>query len=132
MQETCGFSSWVGKIPWRRKWQPTLVFLPGKSHGQRSLVGSQRVGHDCVTEPRLCDKAHKGHSSGCSERTPALQEGILGRRRAAHRELSLLARWDFGSQEKNLDSGRWPPRAPGASLARTCHLTWPICKSLQC
>ena len=30
--------SWVGKIPWSRKWQPTLVFLPGKSHGQRSLV----------------------------------------------------------------------------------------------
>ena len=29
----------VGKIPWRRKWQPTLVFLPGESHGQRSLVG---------------------------------------------------------------------------------------------
>ena len=29
---------WVGKIPWRRKWQPTPVFLPGKSHGQRSLV----------------------------------------------------------------------------------------------
>ena len=28
-----------GKIPWRRKWQPTPVFLPGKSHGQRSLVG---------------------------------------------------------------------------------------------
>ena len=35
----CGFSPWVGKIPWRRKWQPTPVFLPGKSHGQRSLVG---------------------------------------------------------------------------------------------
>ena len=31
--------SWVGKIPWRRKWQPTPVFLPGKSHGRRSLVG---------------------------------------------------------------------------------------------
>jgi len=29
----------VRKIPWRRKWQPTPVFLPGKSHGQRSLVG---------------------------------------------------------------------------------------------
>ena len=28
---------WVGKIPWRRKWQPTPVFLPGESHGQRSL-----------------------------------------------------------------------------------------------
>ena len=34
-----GFNPWVGKIPWRREWQPTLVFLPGKSHGQRSLVG---------------------------------------------------------------------------------------------
>ena len=34
-----GFDPWVGKIPWRRKWQPTPVFLPGKSHGQRSLAG---------------------------------------------------------------------------------------------
>ena len=33
-----GFSLWVGKIPWRRKWQPTPVFLPGKSHGRKSLV----------------------------------------------------------------------------------------------
>ena len=31
-------SSWVGKVPWRRKWQPTPVFLPGESHGQRSLA----------------------------------------------------------------------------------------------
>ena len=34
-----GFNPWVGKIPWRRKWQPTLVLLPGKFHEQRSLVG---------------------------------------------------------------------------------------------
>ena len=33
------FNSWVGKIPWRREWLPTPVFLPGESHGQRSLVG---------------------------------------------------------------------------------------------
>ena len=32
-----GFSPWVGKIPWRRKWQATPVFLPGESHGQRSM-----------------------------------------------------------------------------------------------
>ena len=38
VQET-GFDSWVRKIPWRRKWQPTPGFLPGESHGQRSLVG---------------------------------------------------------------------------------------------
>ena len=34
-----GFDPWVRKFPWRRKWLPTPVFLPGKSHGQRSLVG---------------------------------------------------------------------------------------------
>ena len=34
-----GFDPWVGKIPWRRKWQPTPVLLPGESHGGRSLVG---------------------------------------------------------------------------------------------
>ena len=33
------FDPWVRKIPWGREWQPTLVFLPGDSHGQRSLVG---------------------------------------------------------------------------------------------
>ena len=36
---------WVGKIPWRRAWQPTPVFLPGESHGQRSLVGYSPWGH---------------------------------------------------------------------------------------
>ena len=35
----CRSNPWVRKIPWRRKWQPIPVFLPGKSHGQRSLVG---------------------------------------------------------------------------------------------
>ena len=40
-----GFDPWVRKIPWRRKWQPTPVFLPGKSHGQRSLVGYTLWGH---------------------------------------------------------------------------------------
>jgi len=34
-----GFNPWFGKIPWSRKWQPTPVFLSGKSHGWRSLAG---------------------------------------------------------------------------------------------
>ena len=34
-----GFNQWIGKIPWRREWKPTPVFLPGKSHAQRSQVG---------------------------------------------------------------------------------------------
>ena len=37
--ERLGFSPWVGKFPWRRKWQPTPVFVPGKSCEQRSLAG---------------------------------------------------------------------------------------------
>ena len=35
-----GFNPWVQKIPWSRRWQPTPVFLPGKSHGQRSLAAT--------------------------------------------------------------------------------------------
>ena len=38
-QKRCRFNPWVGKIPWRRAWQPTPVFLPGESRGQRNLVG---------------------------------------------------------------------------------------------
>ena len=48
------FNPWVGKFPWRRKWQPTPVFLPGKSCGQKSLVGynprgCKRVRHDWLS-----------------------------------------------------------------------------------
>ena len=39
-----GFNPWVGKIPWRRAWQPTPVFLPEKPHGQRSMVGHSPQG----------------------------------------------------------------------------------------
>ena len=35
--KSCRFDPWFGKIPWRRAWQPTPAFLPGESHGQRSL-----------------------------------------------------------------------------------------------
>ena len=33
------FDPWLGKIPWRKKWQPTPIFLPGEDNGQRSLAG---------------------------------------------------------------------------------------------
>ena len=54
----CGFNPWVGKIPWRREWQPTAVFLPGKSHGQRSLAGyslwgCERIRHNLGTKQQL-------------------------------------------------------------------------------
>ena len=40
-----GFDPWVGKTPWRRKWQPTPVFLPEKSYGWRSLAGFSLWGY---------------------------------------------------------------------------------------
>ena len=40
-----GFDPWVEKIPWSRKWQPIPVFLPGKFHEQRSMVGCSPWGH---------------------------------------------------------------------------------------
>ena len=39
-----GFDPWVMKVPWKRAWQLTPVFLPGESHGQRSLVGYNPCG----------------------------------------------------------------------------------------
>ena len=50
-----GLDPWVSKKPWRRKWYPTPVFLPGKSHGQSSLEGYspwgwKTVGHDLATK----------------------------------------------------------------------------------
>ena len=73
----CRLDSWVGKIPWGRKWQPIPVFLPEKSHGHRSLVGYSswgctelettkqlnsngmmvRVGHGLLSG-QLCEKFH--------------------------------------------------------------------------
>ena len=41
---TPGLNPWVRKIPWRREWLPTPVFLPGESQGQRSLAGSSPWG----------------------------------------------------------------------------------------
>ena len=51
----CRFNPWVGKMPWRGKWQPTPVFLPGQSHRLRSLAGyspwcRKRVRHDWASK----------------------------------------------------------------------------------
>ena len=52
----CGFDPWVRKIPWRRARQPTSVFLPGESHGQRSPVGYSPQGY---RRPRFDSRVRK-------------------------------------------------------------------------
>ena len=59
----------LGRFPWRRKWRPTPVFLPGKSHGQRSLVGYSPWGHD--KSDTVSDSTHKG--------IQVRQHAVLGR-----------------------------------------------------
>ena len=54
-----GFDTWVEKIPWRRKWQPTPVFLPGEFHGQRSLAGY--CAWDCRLRYVPCTPYHLGY-----------------------------------------------------------------------
>ena len=49
-----GFNPWVRKILWRRKWQPTPVFLPGESHRQRSLLGYSPRGCKSRTQWSIC------------------------------------------------------------------------------
>ena len=55
------FNPWVGKIPWRREWQPTPVLLPGEFHGQRRLAGYSPSGHkeldttERLTHMMLCN-----------------------------------------------------------------------------
>ena len=53
-----GFDPWVGKIPWDGKWQLTPVFLPGKYHGQRSLVGYSPRGRK---ESDMTEHIHTTH-----------------------------------------------------------------------
>ena len=53
-----GFNPQVGKIPWRRAWQPTPVFLPGELHGQRNLVGYSPWGHKELDTTEVTEHTH--------------------------------------------------------------------------
>ena len=97
----CGFDPWVGRIPWRRKWQPSLVFLPGESHQERSLVGYSpwysRVEQDCATFTftPLTEDAFSlpspGQASGIPERVSLLCWGSHLQKRKLTQETERLA-----------------------------------------
>ena len=71
------FDPWVGKIPWRREWLPTPVFLPGESHAQRSLLGYSPWNHkeSDTTEIRIALFDFPGGSVG---KESAYNVGDLG------------------------------------------------------
>ena len=95
----CWFSPQVWKIPWRRKWQSAPVFLPGKSHVQRSLEGyspwgRKRVRHDWVTAQQTIvqppvDRSVRTHHRGKASRScPRVTQFIS---RAAGTQLSRVS-----------------------------------------
>ena len=112
------FDRWVGRIPWRRKWQPTLVFLSGKSHGQRSLAGCspwgcRRAGCNLATKEHiyvcvciwaaldLCCCAQAFSSSGSPGLSPAAGLRLLA---------AVTSPYGLGSREGGLSScsaGAW-------------------------
>ena len=69
-----GFNPWVRKIPWRRAWQLAAVFLPGESHGQRSLVGCSPRGRkeSDTTEVTLRAQCSEGAELSALDRAPTL------------------------------------------------------------
>ena len=105
----CGFSPWVGKIFWSRKWQPTPVLLPGKVHGQRSLVGYRPWGHqesDMTehTRAHTLSLQHRGldidalycsfsYSTSCGDGKRGLGQWAAAKRISCLQAFSLQLRW---------------------------------------
>ena len=55
-----GFDSWAGKIPWRRKWQLSPIFLPGKLHREKSLAGCSSWGFRASDKSEVTQHTHRG------------------------------------------------------------------------
>ena len=101
-----GFNPWVGKIPWRRKWRPTPIFLPGKFHGQRTLTGYSPYSHK---ESDMSDHARAKEDESLSNWVPFL---------AAYKintySISVDTKAAFNQNARNL--GRWTQCLPKPSL----------------
>ena len=112
-QRRLKFDLWVEKIPWKRKWQPTAVFLPGKSMdkepGGLQSMGSQRVRHDLATQQRqhrtsAPDLEARELPEGCrADGQPCCHQEPLGRTSAVTPVSLLLevAAQDFQSKHLN-------------------------------
>ena len=104
-----GFNSWVGKIPWRRKWQSTLALLPGKSHGWRSLIGYSPWGRKksdttkrlhYITKPKWWERVNTSKPSvkqvRITAKPPSITGGLsLGIKCQLLRTVNYLQTWQY-------------------------------------
>ena len=96
-----GFDPWVRKILWRRKWQPTPVFLPGDSHGQESLVGCSPW--SCKESDRTEPKhKHPAYNGTC----------LKGQFRHFCRTLKSWQRASANNVSRTVHSNQWGRRLP--------------------
>ena len=121
----------VGKIPWRRKWQPTPVFLPGKSHRRRSLAGYSPWGHKELDTERL-NKSYWDSQVVLVVKNPLANSGDV-------RDMGLTSGWGrspreghghplpYACLENPMDKGAWQTTVHGVSRVRHNLVTWHTC-----
>ena len=118
MQESCGFEPWVRKIPWRRTWQHTPVFLPGESYGQRSLVGFRLWGRtvlDTLTGEWTRD-SRQAHTGGTGMTARRQRTDWSGRCPPQRRRTSRTLKRRCAVTENSVEG---PPRGPAIPLLGT-------------
>ena len=120
----CGFDPWVRKIPWRRSRQPTPVFVPGESHGQRSLAGSSPWGR------KESDKT-EATSHGCVDCSlpGSFDHGVLQARILKQVAISL-GKGSFQPRDQTYVSciaGRFFPTEPPGKPSWLCVQVYKFC-----
>ena len=92
------FDPWVRKIPWRSKWQPIPIFLPGKPHGQRRLVGCSPQGcKELETTEQLNNNKRQAKQRYITRASPLIGYSIYLLRSYAQEEASSLNSWSHTS-----------------------------------
>ena len=112
------FHPWVGKMPWRSAWQPTLVFLPGEAHRQRSLVGCSPRG--AQSQSRLKGlSTHARTHTWLPTTTSKLQSTLRGKKSKTNKHHSLKRQSEIKTRlRQNRD---WDDQARDfKSLASIC------------
>ena len=102
----CRFDPWVGKMPWKRAWQPTPVFLPGEPHGQRSLAGhSPGVAESDATE-RLSRSTEQalGRSESCCGASQLTPDSADGRSKAQRGCVAALGLRSWHVEDRGLET----------------------------
>ena len=122
MQETW-IDPWVGKIPWNREWLPTPVFLPGKFHGQKNLVGYIPWGHRIRHNPS--EQVHKQivllqHGAESSPKAKNLRHGSGSRAPVNEPKKRIERKCGVAGRVKALGPTRWclMPAPQPLALAR--------------